>query len=90
MALKKEKTEISLKSSIEPSYPISKIATSHVRRLKRLETRVIKNHVFYNEESKGTVSYIPGVKCGSVVAARYETMKNIPDTRLSHPIYIHI
>ena len=64
VALKKEKTEISLKSSIEPSYPISKIATSHVRRLKRLETRVIKNHVFYNDESKGTVSYIPGVKCG--------------------------
>ena len=61
-ALKKEKTEMSLKSSIGPSHSISEKATSHVCRLKRLETRVVKNHVFSNQASEGTVSYMLGVK----------------------------
>ena len=48
-AVKKEKNKMNLKSSIGPSHPISEIATSHVYRIKRLETRVIKNHVFSNK-----------------------------------------
>ena len=37
-AVKKEKTAMSFKSSIGPSHPIFEIATSHLCRLKRLET----------------------------------------------------
>ena len=61
-AVKKEKTETNFKSSVGPSYPISEIATSHVCTLKRLETKVIKNHVCQHQESEGTMSYILGVK----------------------------
>ena len=46
VVLKKKTCEASLKSSIGPSRPISEITTSHVCRL-RLETRLIKNHVFF-------------------------------------------
>ena len=46
MALKNEKNEMSFKSSIGPSCPISEI-TTHVCRLKRLETRLIKDQVFF-------------------------------------------
>ena len=47
VAAKKEKCETSFKSSIGPSRPISEITTSHVCRLKRLETQLIKNQVFF-------------------------------------------
>ena len=43
VAVKKEKTAMSFKSSIGPSHPISEITTSDVCRLKRLET----NHMFF-------------------------------------------
>ena len=55
------KNEMSFKSSVAPSCPISEI-TTYVCRLKRLETRLIKDLVFPNQESKGTMSYILGVK----------------------------
>ena len=42
VAAKKEKSEMSFKSSIRQSCPISEITNSYVCRLKRLETRVIK------------------------------------------------
>ena len=43
MAVEKEKSEMSFKSSIKPSWPISQITTSHAFRLKRLETRMTKS-----------------------------------------------
>ena len=47
VAVKKEKSEMSFKSSIRPSHPISEMATSHVCGIKRLEMRVIKIRVFF-------------------------------------------
>ena len=44
VAVKKEKSEMSFKSSIGPIYEIT---TSHVCKLKRLETRLIKTQVFF-------------------------------------------
>ena len=52
-AVKKEKSQMSFKSIIGPSHPISEIATSHVCGLKRLETRVIKNYVFFESREWG-------------------------------------
>ena len=46
-AVKKENSEMSFKSSIGPSRPIFEITVSYVCRLKRLETRVIKNQMFF-------------------------------------------
>ena len=46
-AVKKEKSEMSFKSSIGPRHPISEIITSHVCRLKRPEMKVIKNQMFF-------------------------------------------
>ena len=57
LAVKKGKNEMSFKSSIKPSCPISEIATSHVCRLKNLERRVIKMKCFSNQESGSTMSY---------------------------------
>ena len=45
VAVKKEKNEMSFKCSIGPSQPISEI-TTHVCRLKTLETWLIKDQVF--------------------------------------------
>ena len=45
--IKKEKSEMKLKSSIGPSHPISETTTSHACKLKTLETRMIKNQVFF-------------------------------------------
>ena len=55
--VRKEKSEISFKFSIEPSHLISEIATCNVCRLKRLETRVIKNHILYSRELANNVIY---------------------------------
>ena len=46
VAVKKEKSEMSFKSSIRPSHIISEMKTSHICGLKRLEMRVIKFQVF--------------------------------------------
>ena len=46
LQLQRKKSEMSLKSSIGPSHPISELATSDVCSLRRLETSVIKNRVF--------------------------------------------
>ena len=46
VAVKNEKGEMSLKSSIWPSCLIPEITISHACRLKRLETRLIKNKAF--------------------------------------------
>ena len=46
VAVKKKKSDISFKSNIRPSCPISEITTSHVCRLTRPEKRAIKNNVF--------------------------------------------
>ena len=59
--VKKEKNEMNFKFSIGPSHFISEI-TTHVFRLKRLETWLIKNQMFFNKKSEGTMSYILGVK----------------------------
>ena len=47
VAVKKEKSEMSFKSSIRPSHIISEMKTSHICGLKRLEMRVIKFQVFF-------------------------------------------
>ena len=46
---------------IGPSRPISEI-TTHVSRLKILETQLIKDQVFSIKEIEGTMSYILGAK----------------------------
>ena len=64
VSVKKEKCETSFKSSIRPSRPISEITTSHICRLKRLETQLIKNYisVFLIKRVRAHMSYILGVK----------------------------
>ena len=47
VAVKNEKCEARFKSSLGPSSPISEITTSHVCRLKRQETQLFKNQVFF-------------------------------------------
>ena len=47
VAVKKEKSEMSFKSSIRPSHIISEMKTSLICGLKRLEMRVIKFQVFF-------------------------------------------
>ena len=47
VAVKNEKREARFKSSLGPSSPISEITTSHVCRLKRQETQLFKNQVFF-------------------------------------------
>ena len=63
VAVKKEKSEMSFKSSVRPSCPIFEITTSHVCRLKRLEMRVIKIKCFSYQESEVIMSHILSVKC---------------------------
>ena len=48
--------------SIGPSHPVLKLQLLMFTGLKRLETRVIENCVFFNQEGEDTVQYILSAK----------------------------